>query len=159
MVMSMIVRDVMTSEVLTAPPDARLAEVVATMLDARIGSVVIVAPGTEARPGLLGIVTRSDLQIRTRRVPLGYPQVRAPALLEDWVADAAQMRDVYRAARDRRAREVMSSPVITIAPDRTVWDATELMLDERIGHLPVVEEGRLVGLVTHLDVLRCMLRD
>jgi CBS domain-containing protein len=70
-------------------------------------------------------------------------------------------RDVVRAlaaergeALHRTAREIMTSPVITIAPQESVNAAMELMTDRRIRHLPVVEEGRLVGLVSIGDLVK-----
>jgi CBS domain-containing protein len=51
-------------------------------------------------------------------------------------------------------KEVMSEPVVTVAPDASVRDAARLMLERRIGCLPVVDAGVLVGLVTETDLLR-----
>ena len=53
-------------------------------------------------------------------------------------------------------REVMSAPVVTIAPDSRVAEAARLMLAKKIGCLPVVEQGNLVGLLTESDLLRCV---
>lgn len=70
-------------------------------------------------------------------------------------------RDVVRAlagngdaALDRPARDVMTSPVITISPHDSVNAAMGLMTDRRIRHLPVVEDGRLVGLVSIGDLVK-----
>jgi CBS domain-containing protein len=51
-------------------------------------------------------------------------------------------------------KEVMSEPVITVDPDATVRHAARLMVEHKIGCLPVVSEGRLQGLLTETDVLR-----
>jgi CBS domain-containing protein len=48
----------------------------------------------------------------------------------------------------------MSSPPVVIGPDATIREAALLMADGKIGCLPVVEKGRLIGLVTETDVLR-----
>ncbi|HEX7128181.1 MAG TPA: CBS domain-containing protein, partial [Thermodesulfobacteriota bacterium] len=50
--------------------------------------------------------------------------------------------------------EVMTKRPITIEPDREATDAAKLMLEHRIGALPVVENGALVGIVTETDLLR-----
>jgi CBS domain-containing protein len=49
---------------------------------------------------------------------------------------------------------VMSTPPTTISPDASIQEAAQLMVEKRIGCLPVVEHGRLVGLVTETDILR-----
>jgi len=58
-----------------------------------------------------------------------------------------------------RAREIMTSPVITIAPGDSVATAMELMTDRRIRHLPVLEHGRLVGLVSIGDLVKQRIAD
>jgi CBS domain-containing protein len=55
-------------------------------------------------------------------------------------------------------REVMTSPVITARPDMSVREAVQLMLDHKIGCLPVVEKGELVGLLSETDCLRYLAR-
>jgi acetoin utilization protein AcuB len=51
----------------------------------------------------------------------------------------------------------MSGPVISVGPNTTVQDATRLMLRHKIGGLPVVDRGKLVGIVTSIDMLRAFL--
>jgi acetoin utilization protein AcuB len=54
--------------------------------------------------------------------------------------------------------EVMTKTVITIGASRPIEAAAELMLDHRIGALPVLEGGRLVGILTETDLLRALVR-
>lgn len=86
------------------------------------------------------------------------------------VVGVLSQRDLFRSAlvkimglkpSDQRAllksvpiREAMSTPVITVLPDATVKQAARLMMERKIGCLPVVEGETLVGLVTETDVLR-----
>jgi CBS-domain-containing membrane protein len=51
-------------------------------------------------------------------------------------------------------RDVMSAPAVTVAPGSSVQDAARTMAEKKIGCLPVVENGRLVGILTENDVLR-----
>ena len=55
-----------------------------------------------------------------------------------------------------RVKEVMTYPVITVAPDTSVGEAAALMLQKGIGCLPVVDGATLVGIVTKTDLLRCL---
>jgi CBS domain-containing protein len=93
-----------------------------------------------------------------------------PVLSASVVVGIVSQRDLYRAAvssvlQFRRSAErewlgsvpvraVMSANVITAAPDDTVHTSVELMLRHRIGCLPVVEHGKLVGLISETDCLR-----
>lgn len=79
----------------------------------------------------------------------------------DEIVGLVSERDVIRvlaaegaAALERRARDAMTTPVITISPHDSVTAAMELMTDRRIRHLPVVEDGRLVGVVSIGDLVK-----
>ena len=58
---------------------------------------------------------------------------------------------------DITVEEAYSSPLVSISPDRSVREAAEMMLDKNIRRLPVVEGGRLVGIITEKDVMRWLL--
>ncbi len=53
-----------------------------------------------------------------------------------------------------RVQEIMSSPLIVAKPDMEIDEVTKLMFDMKIKKLPIVEDGKLVGLVTFTDLLR-----
>ncbi|MEM1619806.1 MAG: CBS domain-containing protein [Fervidicoccaceae archaeon] len=120
---ALTVRDIMTVDVKTASPDARVSDVVRIMIENEIGSVVIVGDKRE----VLGIITERDL---IRRV----------------LARGLDPKAV-------KAEEIMSRPVITIEPDASVEEAANLMKEKGVGHLPVVESGRLVGIIAEGDIL------
>ena len=50
--------------------------------------------------------------------------------------------------------EVMSAPLITIEPEETIWEASEIMKEKLIHKLPVIEDGRIVGVITTSDIVR-----
>lgn len=50
--------------------------------------------------------------------------------------------------------EVMSSPLITIDPEKTIWEASEIMKEKLIHKLPVIENDRIVGVITTSDIVR-----
>lgn len=95
---------------------------------------------------------------------------RAPVLWNGALVGMISEKDLLRAVPQRIAdidrrdtdevpvHEYMSSPVVTISPDAHLEDAAKLMLERRIGGLPVVENGNLVGIVTESDVFRSFVR-
>jgi CBS domain-containing protein len=86
---------------------------------------------------VVGVVSQRDLFRSALATALGYGEKAQKRLL-----------------RTLRVKEVMREPAITISPDATVKEATRLMLDKKIGCLPVVEGHTLVGIVTETDILR-----
>lgn len=145
----MTMADLMQAPVLCAAPGTPLSDIAAMMIEARTGSVVIVQDGT-----VEGIVTRSDLGVGTRSVPQSMGRVRSPALVDEFMGDQQQFLQAVERVRSIPASDVMSTPVITVAPDDPAWTAVEIFLSRKIGHLPVMDGDRLVGVVSRLDLLR-----
>jgi CBS domain-containing protein len=146
----MRVQDVMTRSVISVRPDTPLREVARVLDEHRISGVPVVdEAGT-----LLGVVSEADFLVEAQ----GGPAVvrRSPiARLFGRDGDARSPGDRHFAST---ASELMTSPVITIGPDELIADAAALMTKERINRLPVVEEGKLVGIVTRADLVRSYVR-
>ncbi len=117
------VEDIMTTDVITVDPDTTIDRIVDIMLEKKIGSVVVVGP----KKNVLGIVTERDL-------------------ISKVLADRKDPREV-------KAKEIMSVPVVTIEPDAPVGEAVRVMHSRSIGHLPVVKNGRVIGIVAEGDVI------
>ncbi len=63
-----------------------------------------------------------------------------------------------RTSRGTAVGEVLSRPAIVVRPESTIEECMELMTDKRVRHLPVVDQGRLVGLVSIGDLVRWIIR-
>jgi CBS domain-containing protein len=84
-----------------------------------------------------------------------------PVMDGEMVAGIFSERDVIygleregAAALDRKVREVMTAPAITVAPDESVLGALALMTRRRVRHLPVVERGRCIGFISIGDLVK-----
>ena len=67
------------------------------------------------------------------------------------------MWEVNHLLTELTAGQVMTQSVITVGPDRPARDGARLMLDYKIGALPVLEDGHLIGIVTEADIVRAFL--
>lgn len=141
----MKVRDVMSSPAITAGPDATFAELVDTLLTADIGGLPVV----DADGRLLGLVTEADL---VAKEAYGFGRRRALSLVSDFLRD----RDPQwvRKGAGRVARDVMTGVPDTASPDEDLSAVARRMLENRHKRLPVVEDGRVVGMVSRHDLLR-----
>jgi len=139
--------DIMVKDVVTAGPEASVRELAALMLERRISGMPVV----DRAGRLLGIVSEGDLirrpEIDTDRVKLGW--------LRLLLSDEARARDFVK-SHGRKAREVMTQPAISVAADAPLAEVVRLMERHRVKRLPVVEHGKLVGLVTRADLLRAL---
>jgi acetoin utilization protein AcuB len=126
----LLVKDSMTREIVTLSPDETAGTALALCRERRIRHLPVLKEGR-----LVGIVSDRDLRSST---PALGDQGRAAALQEILVED------------------VMARDVLTTLPDDPIEHAANVMREERIGCLPVVESGELVGIVTSSDVMAAL---
>ena len=140
----MKVRDVMTTDVATVAPDTDLRDVAALLVQKRISGVPVVEGER-----VIGVVSERDILFKER------PSSGLQRGVLAWLMDEG---DLMLKIDATTAHLAMTGPAITIGPERSVADAAALMLDERVSRLPVVEGGKLVGIVTRHDLVRAFAR-
>jgi len=118
------------------------------------------------------VVDRNDT-LRTAEERMAAKQLRhLPVLEQGEVVGLVTQRDLFKAAMSStmgygekaqqaylqsvRVKEIMTYPVVTVAPDTSVAAAVEMMINKGIGCLPVVDAQQLLGIVTKTDLLRCL---
>jgi len=145
----MLVESAMTTPVLSVKPDTRLQDAVALMLAHRISGVPVVDDA--GRP--VGVLTEGDL---LRRSELATEKKR-PRWIE-FLRGPGSAAEAYVQAHGRTVGELMSPEPVTIGPKLPLAEAVDLMLRRRIKRLPVVQDGRLVGIVARSDLVRALAR-
>lgn len=140
-------RDVMTWPVLSIEPDASVQEAIVRMLKHRISALPVV----EANGVLVGIVSEGDL---LRREEIGT-QRRRPHWLEFLLGPGRLARE-YAYAHGRKVKEVMSLDVITVGENASLDDVVSLMEQHRIKRVPVMRDGRLVGIVSRANLMQAL---
>jgi CBS domain-containing protein len=143
----MRVHAAMTSEVVTVTTETPLREVARVLADRRISGLPVV----DARGRLVGVVSEADIISSALGESHGGPMRALHELL--------RLGPLGATLREATAGRAMSTPAITIAPGRSVADAAAIMLDRGVNRLPVVDSGRLVGIVTRADLVRAFARD
>ncbi len=124
----MRVAELMQTDVRTIPPDATVGDIVEAMADAKVSGLPVV--GVSGK--VLGIVSATDiLQAEAER-----SDARSRALLFEHTT----------------AHDIMTPSVDTIAPDEDVREAAQIMLYREIKRLFVVEQDRLVGVISQTDI-------
>lgn len=133
--MKLKVKDMYTRDVVTVDPETSAPAAGKLMGEKNIRRLPVVKDGK-----LVGIVTLSDLM---RAAP-------SPATsLSVW--------EINYLVDKIKVKEIMSKTVHTVSPDDNLRAAARLMLEHKIGGLPVVEDGRVVGILTESDVFRTMI--
>ena len=130
----MKVREMMTGAIVSVTPMTPAAETRRLMHQEHIRHVLVLDG-----PRLVGIVTDRDI-----RLNLPSP------------ATTLSVGEINYILAKLTVRDVMTSLLMTIGPDRDVYEAARLMIDHKIGCLPVMEDDRVVGIITETDVLRAL---
>jgi CBS domain-containing protein len=142
----LLVRDLMSRRVVTIGPDASLKEAARSLVEWGISGLVVVDEGGVVR----GVLSEADFLPKERgRVP----RRRFGHLF----GEPSQSRADGQRLAARTVGEAMSSPAVTIDADRPIAEAAARMLDKRVTRLPVMDAGRMVGIVTRSDLLRAYL--
>ena len=144
------VRDIMTTDVVVVGPETSIGRVAQLMDQHAVSGLPVVDPDHH----VVGIITDHDLIIRNTHItaPPYLPLLEGRIPLE---SPGHFKRRVLRMVGSS-ARDVMSTDVKTIGPDEDVDTLADRMIKDRMKILPVVENGRLTGVVARADVIRWM---
>lgn len=143
------VRSIMTADPISVHPDAKIWEAANTMLDCGFSGLPVI----DIDEQVLGVISESDF---LRRGELRSQA--SPGMWRRLFSSRGALAEDYAKAFGKEVSEVMSSPAITVEPWITVEDAANLMGDRGIKRLPVVENNKLVGIVTRADIMRTLIR-
>jgi acetoin utilization protein AcuB len=123
----MLVRDCMTRDPITVRPHSDPLAAIALLKSARIRRLPVV----DEQGHVVGMVSHTDLERFLSKAP-------SPGILK----------------RQHHVEQAMTTPVVTVSPDHPMEEAARLMVEHKIGSLPVIEEGRLVGIITETDIFK-----
>lgn len=129
MLVSEVLQGKPAHEVVTAGEDTRAAAATQLMTERGVGSLVVLGRGGK----IAGIVTERDI-------------------LRHYARHGAQLGTM-------RLAEIMSTPVETTVPDARIEDLLQRMTLKRFRHLPVMDQGRLAGIVSIGDLVKAMLQE
>ena len=142
----MNVASVMTRSLVSIEPDASIMQAIRLMLQNRISGLPVV----DNSGMLVGIVTEGDL---LRRTELGT-QKRRPRWLEFLIGPG--LANEYVHACGRKVNEVMTTTVRTVSEDTPLDEVVQIMESRRVKRLPVVRDGKPIGIVSRANLLRAL---
>jgi CBS domain-containing protein len=146
--MSLTAADIMTRTVLSAKPDDTVAAVAKLLSEHDISAV----PVYDAGGAVLGMVSEGDLL-----TPVG---AESTARRTRWLTLLAEGTDLardfveYIGIGSRHIGDLMVKPVITAAADTTVPQLADMLVRHHVKRLPIVKDGRLIGIVSRADLIR-----
>src|SRR6185437_1836246 len=144
-------RDVMTSPVVSVGPDTPVREIAKLLRNHGISAVPVI----DATGAPSGMVSEGDL--------IGRDETSANARRDWWLTllaegEATLNADFTASLRNpvRRASEIMAAPVLTVGEETDINEIARLLLAHRIKRVPVLRDGRVVGIVSRADLVRAL---
>jgi CBS domain-containing protein len=144
-------RDIMTREIVTVKPETEIVQAAKLLLEHHFNGLPVV--DDEGR--LKGMICQDDLISQQRKVPLP-----SYFILLDSIIPLTSTKNIEKAVQKMAAntvREAMSTDPITVEPDTSLEDIATLMVKNNIHTLPVLDAGRLVGIIGKEDILRTIM--
>ena len=144
-------KDIMTTEIITVSPETEVAKAANLLLEKRINGVPVVDTAGE----LVGILCQSDLIAQQKSIPI--PSLFT--LLDGYISLTTSKRmdkEVEKIAATKVAEAMTANPVV-VDPETDIEKIAALMVEKNYHTLPVIDAGKLVGILGKEDVLRTLI--
>jgi CBS domain-containing protein len=148
--MELTTADIMTKNVKSARLNDSVAEVARVLSDNEISAV----PVCDDKGAVVGMLSEGDL-LR----PVGKASAVKRAWWLNLLAEGTDLAPSFLECirvENRRAHELMISPAITTTPQASIPEVADLLVNHHIKRLPVIEDGKLVGIVSRADLVRAL---
>ena len=145
------VADVMTRDVITVTPETPLRELATILSEKHINGVPVV----DDKGNVLGVVCESDLVNQNK--PLHIPTVFV--ILDSVIPmeNPWRLQNEFKRLAATTVGDIYSHPAVSISPDTDLSDVARIMSERKFYTLPVIEGGKLVGVVGKADVIRSLM--
>ncbi len=147
----MKVSEIMTKDVVTVTPDTKVSAIARLMVEKAISGIPVVIDSR-----VVGMVTEVDLVARNAH--LHFPTFLQILDARIYFESPRHFEEELRRMLGTTANDVMTTEVQTVKPDADVTDVATLMFEKKVNPVPVVENGKLVGIVSRTDIIRLLIQ-
>jgi CBS domain-containing protein len=144
-------KDIMTRDVITVTEDTPVSEVAKIFFEKRINGVPVV----NKEGAVVGVVCNSDLIDQTKR--LHIPTVVALSDIVIYLESVKKFKKELEKMAGSTVKDICTRNPVTLTPETSIEDIATIMAEKRVHTLPVVEGGKLVGIVGKMDIIRTMI--
>jgi len=146
----MLVKELMVSPVITVKSNNTLEHVAKIMIKNRIGCLPVV----DNEGKMLGIITEAEFTAEKSTFP--FSRVNAPKLFGKWMLKE-NIEDMYKSAKTMKAEEIMNTSYVYVDKDDSVFDLLNTMIDNNVFRMPILKDGKPVGIITRHDLLKLII--
>ena len=144
----MKVNEIMTTEVITTRKDNTVEDVIKLLVEHNISGVPVV----DDENYVVGIITEGDIIYRSKklRIPSYFTILDSYIFLDNPNSVQEQMKKMV----GYKVEDVMSDTVIVVKEDESVEEEATIITHKKVNRLPVVKDGKLVGIVSRRDIIK-----
>jgi len=145
----MLVKDIMTKNVITVNPEMDIHK----LAELFVGKNISGAPVVDKNAKLLGIVREEGVIFQDKKVHLPTFVSLSVGFL---ALGTGRYNEEIKKIAANKAYDIMEKNIVTVSSDATIEEAATLMLEREVYYLPVLDEGKLAGVVTKKDIVRAI---
>lgn len=146
----MLAKDIMTRDVITVTPHTKVEKVASLLIDNKISGIPVV----DSDNRVIGVVTEKDLIVKASelKVPFYVTLFDSIIFLENPIRFNNELKK-YVASE---VKDAMTKNVLVVEEDTPVTEVVAIMQKKKVNRVPVVRNGKLVGIITRNDILKSM---
>ncbi len=145
----MIAKELMTTDVIIVSPEQTVKEIAKVLTENKISGVPVVEDEQ-----LVGIVSEGDLITRDKK--LHFPNYVYFLDSIFYLESLEKFEEDFKKMVGIKAEDVMTTDVITVSPDTSIEDIATILTEDGVNRVPVLEDDKLIGIVSRGDIVRCM---
>jgi CBS domain-containing protein len=150
----MEISKIMNKDVMVLNPDDTLKEAVEFFAKNKIGG----APVIDKEKKLLGILSEIDiiktLKEKTTKLSMIFPSSHSLGLTFQESIEYKEIQEAFKDLGGVKVSEIMTKDIITAKPGQDIEDVAPNLLQDNVKRVPIVEEGKLVGIITRRDIIK-----
>ena len=146
-------KDIMTKDVITVQPETEIVQAAKLLLEHHINGLPVV--DKEGR--MKGIICQSDLVVQQRKIPLPSFFIMLDSFIP--LTSSKTIKKELQKMSAITVKDAMTPDPITVGPETGLEDIATLMVKHKIHTLPVLDQGRIVGVIGKEDILRTLMSD
>jgi len=143
-------KDIMERNVITIRKGASIEEALQLMAENNISGMPVV----DIDGNIVGMISETDVLLKGQ----SNPPARRRALYGLWIMPDELVDEIYRRSHAALVEEAMTTKVITFTEESAVTDIARVMIEHNINRVPIVRDGKIVGIISRSDIVRAMAR-